>query len=239
MKEPTRYVLAALVGWGLAAALPAQEPGRLDVEKTRELVSPPSTNQQMAETIAARLRESGQLKHYRVDISFEDGLADLTGEVADQPQHDEVLRQVQGTPGVEQVRDRISIRSTPIARTQAMNIPAPTPLPDQGGPAAGPAMGGGFNEPMPIYQAPGGGPYSLEQPKMPPYAWPTYAPYNNYSRVGYPTLYPYNAWPFIGPIHPFPKVPLGWRSIKLEWKDGWWWYSKHANGHDWWRLRYW
>jgi hypothetical protein len=73
---------------------------------------------------------------------------------------------------------------------------------------------------------------------MPPYAWPTYAPYNNYSRVAYPEAYPMNAWPFIGPIHPFPKVPLGWRSVKLEWDDGYWWFSRTATKHDWWRLRF-
>ena len=76
-------------------------------------------------------------------------------------------------------------------------------------------------------------------PKMPPYAWPTYAPYNNYSRVAYPEAYPYNAWPFIGPPYPFPKVPLGWRSVKLEWDDGYWWYSRTASKYDWWKLRYW
>ena len=74
---------------------------------------------------------------------------------------------------------------------------------------------------------------------MPPYSWPTYAPYNNYSRVAYPELYPYQSWPFIGPCYPFPKVPLGWRSVKLEWQDGHWWFSKTATNHDWWRLRYW
>ena len=73
---------------------------------------------------------------------------------------------------------------------------------------------------------------------MPPYAWPTYAPYNNYSRVAYPEQVPYEAWPFIGPMYPFPKVPLGWRSIQLTWRDGYWWYGKYATGHDWWRIRY-
>ena len=74
-------------------------------------------------------------------------------------------------------------------------------------------------EPMPIFQAqPGVGMYpnpQYQQPPLPPYAWPTYAPYNNYSRVAYPTLYPYEAWPFIGPFYPFPRVPLGWRSVPL------------------------
>ena len=97
-------------------------------------------------------------------------------------------------------------------------------------------MGG---EPMPIQQAPVPGPYDLNQPPMPPYAWPTYAPYNNYSRVAYPTAYPYQSWPFIGPAYPFPQIPLGWRSVKLTYYDGHWWYGRRATGHDWWRIRYW
>ena len=94
-------------------------------------------------------------------------------------------------------------------------------------------------EPLPLYQAPIAGGYDRADPKMPPYAWPTYAPYNNYSRVAYPEAYPYNAWPFIGPVYPFPKIPLGWRAVKLEWQDGSWWFSQTATKHDWWRLRYW
>jgi hypothetical protein len=76
-------------------------------------------------------------------------------------------------------------------------------------------------------------------PPLPPYAWPTYAPYNNFSRVAYPTAYPYEAFPYIGPYYPFPKVPPGWRSVKLEWDDGYWWFSKTANKHNWWKVRFW
>src|SRR5207248_8338899 len=97
-------------------------------------------------------------------------------------------------------------------------------------------------EPMAIFQAPpgmGGGGPGMAPPPMPPYAWPTYAPYNNYSRVAYPELYPQQSWPFIGPMYPFPKVPLGWRSVKLEWQDGHWWLSRYATPHDWWMLKYW
>jgi len=94
-------------------------------------------------------------------------------------------------------------------------------------------------DPKPIFQAPTPGPYDLNPPRMPPYAWPTYAPYNNYSRVAYPELYPQQSWPFIGPLYPFPKVPLGWRSVKLEWQDGHWWLSRYATPHDWWMLKYW
>ena len=84
-----------------------------------------------------------------------------------------------------------------------------------------------------------GGPYDLAPPKMPPYAWPSYAPYNNYSRVALPQAYPYEAFPFIGPCYPFPKIPPAWRSVKLQWEDGHWWFSTHSTKHDLWRMRYW
>ena len=105
------------------------------------------------------------------------------------------------------------------------------------GPPPG-APGGPIVEPAPL-GIPGQFSPDMQAPNLPPYAWPTYAPYNNFSRVAYPTAYPYNAWPYIGPFYPFPKVPLSWRSVKLEWDDGHWWFSTHATKHDWWRLRYW
>jgi hypothetical protein len=121
--------------------------------------------------------------------------------------------------------------------------PAPIPEPSarrNDGPAPGVApLAPPAVEPAPVFQAPAPSPYDLNPPKMPPYAWPTYAPYNNYSRVAYPLDYPYNAWPYIGPCYPFPKVPLGWRSVKLEWDDGYWWFSKTATKNNWWHLRYW
>jgi len=119
-------------------------------------------------------------------------------------------------------------------------------VPDPANPAVigAPVIGGMPQEPLSILpQHPGFHPGmpspAVQPPVMPPNAWPTYAPYNNYSRVAYPNLYPYEAFPFIGPMYPYPKVPLGWRSIKLTWQDGHWWYGKEATGHDWWRIRYW
>jgi hypothetical protein len=95
-------------------------------------------------------------------------------------------------------------------------------------PLAAPAMlaqQAGFGQPMPA-QMPGPGgramPVSYDQPHMPNYAWPAYAPQNNYSRVTYPKEYSPTAWPFIGPFYPYPQVPLGWRKVTLEWDDGWW-----------------
>lgn len=102
-----------------------------------------------------------------------------------------------------------------------------------------PGPGSYGTDPTPVGLPPTGGLYDGVPPKMPPHAWPTYAPYNNYSRVGYPTEYPQNAFPFIGPFYPFPKVPLGFRAIKLEWEDGHWYYGRTATMRDHWKVRYW
>ena len=85
--------------------------------------------------------------------------------------------------------------------------------------------------PMPIgemqgpqYVVPGAGtpPATYDQPVMPDYAWPSYASYPNYAALTYPKQYSPTAWPYIGPFYPYPQVPLGWRSVKLQWHDGWW-----------------
>ena len=217
-------MLAVAMGLCLARALPAQQAAALQQE-----VSP---NQQIANAIADSLRQSGQLRHYHIDVTVDAGTALLTGTVEDQPQREEALRIVQGAPGIERVLDRLSI-GPDIAQVQAATQPPPMPAP-----AARPAPG--FPpEPQPLYQAPTPSPYDVNPPQMPPYAWPTYAPYNNYSRVAYPQAYPYNAFPFIGPFYPFPKVPLGWRSVTLKWEDGHWWFRQTATAYDWWHIRYW
>src|SRR5205085_10789553 len=128
---------------------------------------------------------------------------------------------------------------------EAIAPPTMPPLPDRVPTELGPTPRRATDvpppgqEPLPIFQAPAPGPYDVNEPKMPPYAWPTYAPYNNYSRVAYPQQYPSAAFPFIGPFYPFPKVPLGYRAIKLEWEDGHWFYGRTAVKHDFWTVRYW
>jgi BON domain len=246
----SRIFWSAVVGWatmGMTHALTGQEPARLGVDgespqpAIRGLGPQLPANQQMASAIADQLRQSGQLRHYTIHVAYQDGTAELCGTVADPLQRDEAVRLVQGIPGVERVRDLLTLTSrqtpgNPVEPAQAVTPGAQEPGPM---PQKNPAANGKFTEPLPIFQAPPPGPYDVTQPKMPPYAWPTYAPYNNYSRVATPQLYPYQSWPFIGPCYPFPKIPLGWRKVKLEWQDGYWWYSKHANSHDWWTLRYW
>src|SRR5262249_2662450 len=112
--------------------------------------------------------------------------------------------------------------------------------------AVPPPMGGGFaygpittSEPVPMNGMPAMAPVDPAGPRLPPYAWPTYAPYNNYSRVAYPQTYPYNPFPYMGPYSPFPKVPLGWRKVVLEWEDGHWYYGRLSSPVDYWRVKFW
>jgi hypothetical protein len=245
----TLAAMMALSQLFLPARSRAHEPGSPEPAPLK-LNDPSATpNQRLADVLAEQLRQCSELRHYRIDLRVTAGLIEVQGEVADIPQRDLVLRVIQGIPGVTQVRDLLTVRSgAGIARVNGgANGPAlqePAPLLRKGDAPVGP--GTLPPEPTPIFQAPppgmANGPqgnYGQPPPPLPPYAWPTYAPYNNYSRVAYPTLYPYQSWPFIGPMYPFPKVPLGWRSISLEYYDGHWWYGRHSKGHDWWRVRYW
>jgi hypothetical protein len=83
----------------------------------------------------------------------------------------------------------------------------------------------------PLPEGPAGtpAPTSLAMPRNPNYAWPSYAPYPNFSAVGYPTVYPWQAWPNIAPPYPYPEVPLDWRAVTLRWDDGLWWLDFKKN----------
>ncbi len=244
----SRLSLAALLGVSLTpfAARAADPPRAAPAPVLTLPAGLLHPNQQTADTIADQLRQSGQLRHFNLDVVCRDGTAWVSGTVSDQPQREEVLHIVQGVPGVDRVIDHMTLAGA-IERVQAQvqppfQPPPPTPVPFPPAPRGTDAPANarpGLAEPMPIFQAPPPSPYDLNPPRLPPNAWPTYAPYNNFSRVAYPEAYPYNAFPFIGPVYPFPKVPLGWRSVKLEWDDGHWWYSKLSTQYDWWRLRFW
>jgi hypothetical protein len=262
-------LLAAATGLWLTLPLPGQEPARIDLKQGSPVLPAATmlSNQQLANNVAEILRQSGKFNDASIDVVVRKGTVELLGSVTDPDQRNEAVRLVGAIAGVQEVKDLLVLASA-IKQAQALeSLPvssappslAPQPTANgfsgapptvggavQGGPMPSPMPGmpapdgyPGSPPPVPGYQGPPPSPYDLNPPKMPPYAWPTYAPYNNYSRVAYPTLYPYNAWPFVGPIYPFPKVPLGWRAVKLEWQDGYWWYSTHSNSFDWWRLRYW
>jgi hypothetical protein len=160
----------------------------------------------------------------------------LSGTARDAAQKDRLVREARTVAGVITVRDQLRLPAAGILQVQeppAIPVP-PTPL----GPIPIPVPNGPIVEPAPL-GIPGQITPDLQAPPLPPYAWPTYAPYNNASRIGYPQAYPYNAFPFIGPYYPFPKVPLGWRKVTLEWEDGHWYIGRNSAPHDYWRVKFW
>jgi hypothetical protein len=244
-----------------SGGLPALPPANKAADPAPKPPTPPG-NRQIATAITevlGKAGKAGQLRYYNIDVTVKDGTTELTGTVASQQQREEVLKLVKGVAGVGQVVDKMGLLApSPITQVQATGpvapafpappaaaAPAPPPPPAEQVPPPPmreplpPPAGGVIPEPVPTFAAPMPSPYDLNPPLMPPYAWPTYAPYNNFSRVAYPLAYPYQSWPFIGPYYPFPKIPPGWRSVKLEWEDGHWWFSKVATKCDWWRLRFW
>jgi BON domain len=251
VKLQARYFLAAVAGVGMALPAFAQEPAKLkkDLPATPVAAAPAAKNQELADMIAMKLRKDPSLKNANIDIMVQGGMVELSGNVADSKTREHAQKIVMSAPGVVKVKDKITVGA--IQRVSATNqdvlpqaaAPAPMPVPAGQGMVGNGMVGNG--EPygmIPGGVAPGGmggGQEMMGTPPLPSYSWPTYAPYNNLSRVAYPEAYPACAWPFIGPFYPFPRVPPGWRSVKLEWEDGHWWFSKTATKYDWWRVRYW
>lgn len=207
----------------------------------------PSANQQTADAIAASLRSNTELTRSRIAIETREGTVVLVGSVASPELKAEALRRAGQTPGVVNLVDRLRVVGEPSVRTVQYQ-PQQVAMGGlhHGGGASGPVMGGeyssapmdggangamapSFDGPMPEGGAGLTGPVQSSQPGMPNYAWPSTAPAGNFSAVGYPTAYPWQAFPNIGPFYPYPEVPLDWRAVTLRWDDGIWWldFRKH------------
>jgi hypothetical protein len=204
---------------------------------------PANPNQQLADAVAARLRAMPAVAGADVGLVAQDGAVRVSGMATSAAQKDQLLAAVRGVQGVTRVEDAVLVRTPGVVPAQFPAPPAPMPMgPAPIAPPIPPAHLGGLGnpvvEPVPL-GVPGAVTPDLQAPPLPPYSWPTYAPYNNVSRVGYPEAYPYNAFPFIGPYYPFPKVPLGWRKVTLEWEDGHWYLGRNSAPHDYWKVRFW
>jgi hypothetical protein len=207
-----------------------------------------NVNQLTADAVAATLRSSKNLAGYRIEIQTRDGFVTLTGELGSPTQKAEAVARAQRVAGVRAVVDHLLIANDqPIQAVQYQPNPAlafrPGGATFGGGFQAGtPGFGAGtgpsapttttpVNDGGPVPEGPAGiaGATQAHQPGYPNYAWPSYAPYPNFSAVGYPTAYPWQAWPNIGPFYPYPEVPLDWRAVTLRWDDGIWWldFKKH------------
>lgn len=198
-----------------------------------------SANQQLATAVARKLSGSGKLNQYQLDIIVNGNTVELTGTVNDMAQLVEADRLAHEVPGIKEVSNKLVIRGAIRQSAAQEPIPSPSQAPAAGVPGA-PVAPWAANEPVPSFSAGMAGPgFQQPAPPLPPYAWPTYAPYNNFSRVGYPNCYPADAMPFIGPFNPFPRAPLGWRNAMLTFDDGFWYLSSHAGNRDWWQVKYW
>ncbi|AGA26903.1 BON domain-containing protein [Singulisphaera acidiphila] len=209
-----------------------------------------SPNQTTANAVAGALRASQALSGYRIEIETRDGIVTLSGKVATPAQKAEAVARVQGVPGVVAVSDQLRLAGD--SRVQPVQYQPQVAMGGRhnrfgnvagagggeiiydggaGGAGAGGFSNGPINDGGPLPEGPAGAPGATQAavPGQPNYAWPSYAPYPNYSAVGYPTVYPWQAWPNIGPPHPYPEVPLDWRAVTLRWDDGLWWldFKKH------------
>jgi len=265
VKVRVRYLFAAVAGLGISLPAWAQEPSRHSLEKAQAPTTGAHSNQEIADGIAAQLRQNANLRQYNIDIAVKGNTVELHGTVGDAKQRDQAQKIALSAPGITNIVDKLSVGNiqrvsntqdqpavlplSPVPSSLPSQIPVPaqpmplgSPIPPQAQIQVSPGVPQTvFGEPQSAADVYGnmGAPNEMGTPPLPGYAWPTYAPYNNYSRVAYPEAYPACAWPFIGPFYPFPRVPPGWRSVKLEWQDGHWWFSKTATKYDWWRVKYW
>jgi hypothetical protein len=208
-----------------------------------------TSNQATAEAVAGALRSSRALSGYRIEIETRGGQVTLTGALASPAQKAEALARTRKVAGVVAIVDQLTVGKD--ARVEPAQFQPQLAFGHHGrGGMGGGAMGGeevvydgagaggayngqpGATMPSgPLPEGPAGAPGMTAgaAPGQPNYAWPSYAPYPNFSAVGYPTAYPWQAWPNIGPPYPYPEVPLDWRAVTLRWDDGIWWldFKKH------------
>ena len=203
---------------------PSAEPQIQQVEFTEFTPDTAVDNQQMAQRIATSLSKVG-LTGYDIEISYQNGVATLSGTVATAAQCQFAAAAAGRVPGVKNVQNRLQTTG-PVAQTGYM--PAQTPYAPGGD---SPQVAGSTHQRVASASmgaqaaaAPaaiaGAGVFS--NPHLPAYAWPAYAQYPNSAAVTYPTQYSASAFPYIGPFYPYPQVPLDWREAKLEWDDGLW-----------------
>jgi len=198
------------------------------------------SNQATANAVASTLKSSPTLSAYRIEIETNRGVVTLTGSVSNASQKRDAVAQVSKVAGVSSVVDQIVVKDArvrPVQYQTAMNghfghrggnAEMTESAPMEGGAITSqPTMMAPDGSPVPEGPAgPGVGSGNLNPPN---YAWPSYAPTGNFSAVGYPTAYPWQAWPNIGPFYPYPEVPQDWRAVTLRWDDGIWWLDFKKN----------
>lgn len=78
----------------------------------------------MAADVAAKLRESGALHGYRVNVKAKSGTVWLEGRVADEKQLTAAVGIAEASPGVERVVNRLTVAAKQPAATAGLSLPA-------------------------------------------------------------------------------------------------------------------
>jgi osmotically-inducible protein OsmY len=195
---------------------------------------PAANNQQVAESIAAALQQSG-INGYDIEVRYENGVASLAGNVGTPEQRFLAERAVSSIQGVQKVDNRLTFAQPQGGMPQGGMPTRPASYSNEAAmPMMAGAGGGAYGAPMPA-----NGVYN--QPSLPNHSFPTYAQYPNAAAVTYPKQYSASAFPYVGPFYPYPQVPRGWRRATLEWDDGnwqlefdnktdrWWWFVNPKN----------
>jgi hypothetical protein len=86
-------------------------------------------NQEVAEQVAANLRESGQLHGYKIGVKCQDGTAWVRGAVSNHEQMNTALNLVLQTPGVTRVVNNLAISEPTEVATPDPQSAAPIPSP--------------------------------------------------------------------------------------------------------------
>ncbi len=207
----------------------------------------PVSNNQVAQDVASAVAGAG-IQGYDIEVRYKSGVAALLGDVGSAQEASIAEQAAMGVPGVQQVLNRLTVNGQPVAAAQpqyqqpyqqgvpAMQAAYPQMQAAQHGPAMPPYGPGVPPGPAPAPGAPAvmAGHMIHNQPNVPEYAWPSYAPYDNYAQVSYPSAYDASAWPYIGPFYPYPQVPMEWRSAQLVWDDGYWQLKFHSRTDRWW-----
>ncbi len=183
-----------------------------------------SSDQVLADQLAQKIKTSGAINNYNVDLTVEGGVVTVEGRVGSESDRSKIKTMLSAMPGVVAVNNKATIAlADGVERTafQAAAPAGPGPMDNAGlgvscAPAPTTAFAGGV---MPFSDA----------PAMPGYSWPAYTPYNNYASMAYQTQYPNGAWPYIGPPYPYPMIPAGWRHVSLRWSRGYWFMKFHSH----------
>lgn len=228
------------------AAFSGPKTGSIE-QVSNEVADDARSNQQVATSIAKSLAQAGLAQH-DIKVRFKSGMVNLVGDVSHPMEAVKAQQVAYSDPAVTQVINELTAGGltanqiiAQIQQQQGQVQPAgyvpPLPQGPQGqsiAPPQGVMPTGHHHGGIGPMGAPVGAQPMYNGPNLPNHAWPSYAPYDNYAAVTYPSQYDASAWPYIGPFYPYPQVPMGWRDAKLSWDDGSWNLKFNSRTDKWW-----